>query len=118
MTPSMACPQAVKYLRGQVRTLRSGKVPLADLLVRQRLGRKLEAYRTLSPAARAAFQLKAVGKEQRPGQRVAFLFTLGKPGVHAWDLPERPDPESVDLARYETLLIRAAGIVLESLWAG
>ncbi len=45
---------------------------------------------------------------------MAFLFTLGKPGVHAWDLPERPDPESVDLARYETLLIRAAGIVLEA----
>ncbi|QRN82680.1 hypothetical protein JR338_09660 [Chloroflexota bacterium] len=112
--PFDGLPSAVKYLRGQVRKLRSGKVPLADLLVKQRLGRKLEAYRTLSPAARAAFQLKAVGKEQRPGQRVAFLFTLGKPGVHAWDLPERPDPESVDLARYEALLIRSAGIVLEA----
>ncbi len=77
--PFDGLPSAVKYLRGQVRKLRSGKVPLADLLVKQRLGRKLEAYRTLSPAARAAFQLKAVGKEQRPGQRVAFLFTLGKP---------------------------------------
>ena len=112
--PFEGLPQTVQYLRGQVRKLRSGRVPLADLLVKQRLGRKLEAYRTLSPAARAAFQLKAAGKEQRPGQRVAFLFTLGKPGVHAWDLPERPDPDSVDLAHYETLLIRAAGIVLET----
>jgi DNA polymerase-2 len=112
--PFDALPQAVSYLRAQVRKLRRGKVPLTDLLVRQRLSRKLEAYRTLSPAAQAAIQLREVGKELRPGQRAIFLYTLGSPGVRAWDLPDKPDPRMLDLARYETLLLRAAGIVLES----
>jgi hypothetical protein len=55
-----------------------------------------------------------VGKELRPGQRAAFLYTLGRPGVRAWDLPGKPDPRAVDLRRYEVLLLRAAGIILES----
>ena len=50
----------------------------------------------------------------RPGQRVPFLYTLGKPGVFAWDLPQKPNPRAVDVARYQRLLLRAAGIVLES----
>ena len=94
--------------------MRNGQVNLADLLVRQRLGRKLEAYRTPSPAARAVLQLKAAGKEMQPGQRVPFLYTMGKPGVFAWDRPQNPNPHMVDVERYQRLLLRAAGIVLES----
>ena len=112
--PEEALPEAVDYLRAQLRALRSGQVKLPDLLVRQRLGRKLEAYRTPSPAARAVMQLQAVGKELRPGQRVPFIYTLGKPGVYAWDRPGALNPRRVDVARYQRLLLRAAGIVLES----
>jgi len=49
----------------------------------------------------------------RPGQRVRFLFTLGKPGVRAWDVSEPPDPRCVDVKRYQTLLKRAVETVLE-----
>ena len=112
--PKDALPEAITFLRERLRALRSGQVPLSELLVRQRLGRKLEAYRTPSPAARAVLQLRAAGKEMRPGQRVPFLYTLGKPGVFAWDLPHKPNPHAVDVARYQKLLLRAAGIVLES----
>ncbi len=112
--PTEALPQAVQYLRQRLRDLRNGQVTLSDLLVRQRLGRKLEAYRSPSPAARAVLQLKRAGKEMRPGQRVPFLYTLGKPGVFAWDRPQKPNPRTVDVARYQRLLLRAAGIVLES----
>jgi DNA polymerase-2 len=112
--PEEALPEAVNYLRARLRALRSGHVSLPDLLVRQRLGRKLEAYRTPSPAARAVMQLQAAGKEMRPGQRVPFIYTLGKPGVFAWDRPQAPNPHAVDVARYQRLLLRAAGIVLES----
>jgi hypothetical protein len=35
--------------------------------------------------------------------------------VHAWDLPQALDPKRVDLARYRTLLLRAAGSVLQPL---
>jgi DNA polymerase-2 len=112
--PEKALPEAVAFLQERLQSLRSGQVPLPDLLVRQRLGRKLEAYRTPSPAARAVMQLKAVGKEMQPGQRVPFIYTLGKPGVFAWDRPQNPNPRAVDVARYQSLLLRAAGIVLES----
>jgi len=112
--PEDALPEAVAFLHERIGVLRSGKVPLPELLVRQRLGRKLEAYRTPSPAARAVLQLKSADKEMRPGQRVPFLYTLGKPGVFAWDMPQKPNPRAVDVARYQKLLLRAAGIVMES----
>ncbi len=112
--PEDALPEAVAFLRERIGVLRSGKVPLPELLVRQRLGRKLEAYRTPSPAARAVLQLKSADKEMHPGQRVPFLYTLGKPGVFAWDMPQKPNPRAVDVARYQKLLLRAAGIVMES----
>ena len=33
----------------------------------------------------------------------------------AWDLPGKPDPASVDVARYEELLLRAASALTEPL---
>ena len=88
-------------------------MPLKDLLVSQKLSSELDEYRVPSPPARAATQLQAVGKNLRAGQRVRFLYTLGEPGVYAWDLPEAPKPESVDVARYKELMLRAASSVLE-----
>lgn len=108
-------PQVERLLRRALVELRLGKVPIADLLVSQKLSRELEKYRTPSPAARAAIQLAAVGKHLRPGQRVRFIHTLGEPGVHAWDLPIPPDPRSIDVKRYQTLLMRAAGSILQPL---
>jgi hypothetical protein len=45
---------------------------------------------------------------------VRFLFTLGKPGVCAWDVPgARPDARTLDLPRYRTLFERAVRTVLD-----
>jgi hypothetical protein len=88
---------------------------LAQLLVTQKLSRQVEAYRVPSPAGRAAAQLQVVGKTLKPGQHVRFLYTLGEPGVYAWDLPQPPNPKAVDLKRYAELLMRAAVSVLGSL---
>ena len=105
-------PAARRSLSQAFQDLRRGRVPLPDLLVAQKLSREVAAYRSPSPAARAAAQLQACGKTIRPGQRVRFLFTLGKPGVHAWDLPAPPDPRTVDVPRYAELLQRAADTIL------
>ncbi len=83
------------------------EIPVEDLLVSLTLSRQLSEYRSPSPAARAAAQLAAVGKILRPGQRVRFVYTLGEPGVHAWDLPQPPDVRSIDQERYRVLLLRA-----------
>jgi DNA polymerase-2 len=105
-------PKAQAYAHRQMLKLRSGRVPLEELLVSQKLSRELGEYSSPSPAARAVRQLQAAGKTVRPGQRVRFLFTLGKPGIQAWDVPDQPDPRRVDLARYRTLLERAIQTVL------
>lgn len=108
-------PAVHQLLQERLSALRDRSVPLQDLLVSQKLSRPLGEYRVPSPAARAAAQLADIGKELTPGQYVRFLYTLGDPGVYAWDLPERPDPGRVDTGYYAELLLRAAHSVLEPL---
>jgi DNA polymerase II len=108
-------PGAVGLLRKRLFELRAGRVPFDQLLVSQKLSRKLEDYVTLSPAARAAAQLATVGKKVSPGERVRFLYTRGEPGVHAWDLPGSPITATLDVPRYRELLLRAAHSILQPL---
>jgi DNA polymerase-2 len=105
-------PQAQAFARRQLEKLRTGCVPVEELLVAQKLSRELGEYSSPSPAARAVRQLQAAGKTTRPGQRVRFLFTLGKPGVRAWDVPHPPDPHCIDMPRYRRLFERAVDAVL------
>jgi DNA polymerase elongation subunit (family B) len=92
--------------------LKAGRVPVEKLLVSQKLSRELGEYSSPSPAARAVRQLEATGKAVRPGQRVRFLFTLGRPGVRAWDVPDQPDIRCIDVHRYRVLFERAVQTVL------
>jgi len=111
--PEEALPAMIGPFRQSLARLRTGEVALEDLLVNQRLSRNLEAYRVPSPAAKAAMQLRAIGKEIRPGQRVQFIYTLGQPGVWAWDQPGQPPGSGVDVARYSELLLRAAAAITQ-----
>ncbi len=105
-------PLALRLLRRRIADLRAGRVPLEKLVVGQKLSRELAAYKDPSPSARALMQLNSIGKELRPGQRVKFLLVRTGSGVHAWDLPQKPDPRTLDFERYRELLLRAAGAVL------
>ncbi len=106
-------PKADAFVHRQLEALQAGRIPAEKLLVAQKLSRELGEYSAPSPAARAVLQMKAVGKTVRPGQRVRFLFTLGEPGVHAWDVPAQPDLRCIDLKRYRTLFERAVQTVLD-----
>lgn len=108
-------PEIVSLLRRRLADLRAYRVPLENLLVAQKLSRELDEYRVPSPAAQAVAQLVGVGKSLRPGQMVRFLYTRGKPGVAAWNLPETPDQRTLDIARYTELLVRAAATILQPL---
>ena len=110
-----AIPDLITFLRKQVDELRNGRIPLENLLVSQRLSREIEAYRTPSPACRAAMQLAAIGKPRRPGQRLRFWFVRGEAVVHAWDLAVGVDTAVIDTDRYITLLLRAASAILQPL---
>ncbi len=110
-----AIPQLIPIWRQSVADLSAGRLPLAELLVSQRVSRAPGEFRTPSAAARALAQLARAGQERRPGQRVRFIYTRGAPGVYAWDLASPPDPAAVDTARYAELLVRAADTILRPL---
>lgn len=105
-------PKAQALVHKRLETLRTGRVPVEKLLVSQKLSRELGEYSSPSPAARAVQQMQEAGKVVRPGQRVRFLFTLGKPGIRAWDVPDQPDFRCIDVPRYRTLLQHAVQTVL------
>jgi len=108
-------PDIVRLVEGAKRDLRTGRVPLDQLIIRQRLSRSIEAYRTPSPAARAALQLQAQGRHFAPGQSLEFLFARNASGVHAWEMEETLDPGRLDTKRYYRLLDRAIETVLVAL---
>jgi DNA polymerase-2 len=105
-------PEVLAFVEHCKRNLKTGRVPLEELIVRQKLSRVLEGYKSPSPAARAALQLQSTGRVIAPGQSVQFLFTRGG-GVHAWELGETLVPERLDTKRYCMLLERAIRTVLD-----
>ncbi|MEW6085855.1 MAG: DNA polymerase domain-containing protein [Chloroflexota bacterium] len=106
-------PDVMALVECAKRELRIGRVPLEELVVRQKLSRTIEAYKTPSPAARAARQLQAYGRQFAPGQSLEFLFTRNGTGVHAWELEEALDSGKLDTKRYYRLLDRAIQTVLD-----
>jgi len=103
-------PEVMALVEGAKRDLIMGRVPLGELIVRQRLSWAVEAYKTPSPTARAARQLQAHGRQFAPGQLVEFLYTHN--GVYAWKMEGRLHPE-LDTRRYCRLLDRAMWTVLQ-----
>lgn len=93
--------------------LKAGRIPIEELIVRQKLSRELDNYRSPSPAARAARQLQEKGRQIAPGQSVEFLYIRGGCGVWAWDLGETLNSGRLDTKRYCELLNRAMQTVLD-----
>ena len=108
-------PEVLNLLQKRISALEHRTVPVQELLITQTLSRELSAYRVPSPAARAACQLQAVGKNIRMGQRIHFIYTRTKQGVCAWDLPEPFNPALIDIARYKELLFRAVYEIVQPL---
>jgi DNA polymerase-2 len=107
-------PRIQSLIEGKLYDLRHQRIPLKKLIVCQTLSRPIIEYRVLSPSAIAAKQLEDAGKFLRPGQTVRFIYTLGEPGVHAWDLEQLLDPKTVDIHIYKTLLNRAMETLMQS----
>lgn len=107
-------PGVMKFVDHAKRELRSGRVPLEELIISQRLSQTVESYKAPSPAARAAIQLQAYGRQFAPGQSLEFLYARNVSGVHAWELSEALDPRSLDVKRYYRLLNRAMQTILGS----
>ncbi|MBN8658093.1 MAG: hypothetical protein J0M11_20335 [Anaerolineae bacterium] len=106
-------PDVMKLMEDAKRELRIGRVPLDELVIRQRLSRTIEAYKTPSPATHAAIQLQEHGRQFAPGQSLEFVFARNASGVHAWELNEALDSGKLDTKRYYKLLDRAIQTVID-----
>jgi DNA polymerase-2 len=106
-------PDMLAFVECAKRDLKAGRVPHEDLVVSQKLSRALDGYKSPSPAARAALQLQARGRQVAPGQSVEFLFTRGGSGVQAWEPGDTLDIRKLDTKRYCILLDRAMRTVLD-----
>jgi DNA polymerase-2 len=102
-------PAAISYAAKRLRALRTGQVPVADLLLTQRLSRQPEEYVTRTVAARVAGQLAKGGVELNAGERLRFLLVPGPEKARPWELIEGQPP--YDIQAYTELMLRA----LESL---
>jgi DNA polymerase-2 len=105
-------PRACEFVEEEKSKLKAGQIPMKDLIVTQSLSRAIEAYRSPSPAARAAGQLQSAGREVAPGQFMRFIYSRDETGVRAWNLNQEMNPKMVDIKRYCALLERAMGTVL------
>ena len=108
-------PEVLLFIREQLNVLKRKEIPLEELVVTQTLSRELDGYSVLSPLASAAHQLQMQGKTVKMGQRIRFIYIGPAPGVYAWGLPNEPDPRTVDVLRYQELMLRAVYEVLQPL---
>jgi len=108
-------PDLRAFLRERIRAIREHQIPLHEFVIRQTLSRVSNEYRGSSSVAEAVRQLEQAGKSFRPGQTIRFVYTRGKPRVHAWDLPSVPNALTLDTSRYVDLLLRATETVLTPL---
>ncbi|HLO16491.1 MAG TPA: DNA polymerase domain-containing protein, partial [Anaerolineales bacterium] len=108
-------PEILNILQKKISALNHRKVPIKELLVTQTLSREVSEYKVPSPAARAAVQLQAIGKNIQMGQRIQFVYMRTNQGVRAWGLPEPFSPTMIDTEKYKELLFRAVYEVLQPL---
>ncbi len=108
-------PEVLIFIREQLSILKRKEIPLEELVVTQTLSRELDGYSVLSPLACAARQLQMQGKTVKMGQRIRFLYIGPAPGVYAWGLPNEPDPRTLDVLRYQELMLRAVHEIVQPL---
>ncbi|MDA1329640.1 MAG: hypothetical protein DWG76_01760 [Chloroflexi bacterium] len=107
-------PKLVSYFRHEFVRLHEGEVEKSKLVIAQNLSKNLDDYKVHSAGARAALQLKKLGKSVGAGQVVRYLRTRGEFNVLAWDLALTGQTFLPDHDWYADSLLRAAHEVLQS----
>ncbi len=103
-------PDAIRYVRRRLRSLRTGQVALNDLIVTHRLAREPSEFVVRTAAARVAQQLTQAGVRLSPGESLRFVYVPGPEKARAWELVEGSPP--YDPQAYTELLLRAVESLL------
>lgn len=105
-------PEALESLAEYARAIKSGHVPLGDLLVERQLSKSPSQYLNKTPQAEASKLLAESGTALQPGRIIRFLITDSdsKEGV-----PEElmAEDQRYDASKYLQYLVSAANTVLE-----
>jgi DNA polymerase elongation subunit (family B) len=107
--------RALEVLQDTWEQLATGHIPPLQLLVAKTVSQELEAYRVENATAQALRQLRAVGINLHPGERVRYLIR----DAHSPNKEERvrafprlgPD-DGFDVAQYQAMLVDAASELL------
>jgi DNA polymerase elongation subunit (family B) len=78
---------AVKYVRGVIKKLNEGNVPLKDLIIIEQLTKPLAEYKAIGPHVVAARKIKERGRLIGEGMPILFVITKGKGSIS-----ERSEP--------------------------
>src|SRR4030042_76629 len=87
-------PEAIRYVRRRLHTLRTGQVALNDLAVTHRLAREPAEFVVRTAAARVAQQLTQAGVQLSPGESLRFVYVPGPEKARAWELVEGRPPSA------------------------
>ena len=109
-------PQALQILRSYVDSIRSGRVPLTDLVITNTLSKNFNEYASSIAQAAAVKQLADEGLELMAGQSVSYVITRFQSRVPREKVRpvELLDPSvRYDKKRYVELLIRGVSTILQ-----
>ncbi len=104
-------PKALDAMRSYVRLLRTGRVPLQELVIRKNLSKNPREYRNLVPQAVAALNLAREGGTVHAGQRISYILTNDKartPESRAVPLELVNEDTAYDMEKYVELLVSSA----------
>lgn len=108
-------PEALQVVKSYAHLIRTGTVPVEELVIEKRLSKNPNEYRNLVPQAIAARHLAAEGMMVHAGQTISYILTYDKSKItHNRALPtELMDEESgFDSERYVDLLLSSTANLL------
>jgi DNA polymerase elongation subunit (family B) len=100
-------PEALEVVRSYAHLIKTGSVPVGELVIEKRLSKNPNEYQNLVPQAIAARHLLAEGKEVHAGQMIDYILTYDKSRLtQNRALPiELMEEGSFDSERYVELLL-------------
>lgn len=108
--------EAAEEARSMAQQVREGKVPLAALVIWEKITRPLEAYQALGAHTKVALEMKREGWDIVPGTIIGYVIAKGKGRVSDRARPYyKASLEDVDLDYYaEKQLLPACERILEA----
>ncbi len=108
-------PEALVVVKSYVHLIRTGTVPVEELMIEKRLSKNPNEYRNLVPQAIAARHLAAEGMEVHAGQTINYILTYDKSSItHNRALPAElmNEGSGFDSERYVDLLLSSTANLL------